>query len=230
MPIKDSNNLILEKMSNSKELQMSKEKTEINFDSLLQDLKDSENEAIRARIETYELKGFNAMEPTIKNNNEAKLELTHLDDLLENQNIDSNHTNLMKITEKDLKDFNELHYIKIKPKENNFEKILIDSCEINKYGNINLLNCIYMLTKKDKNYFKNLFTKFDLENFLFQYKYYQSGQENIILLNNKVLKNTMFIKPDESNFFIYLIEKTIAKIYKHYLNTYNLLASDCTKI
>ena len=83
-----------------------------------------------------------------------------------------------------------------------------------------------MLTKKDKNYFKNLFTKFDLENFLFQYKYYQSGQENIILLNNKVLKNTMFIKPDESNFFIYLIEKTIAKIYKHYLNTYNLLASD----
>ena len=106
MPIKDSNNLILEKMSNSKELQMSKEKTEINFDSLLQDLKDSENEAIRARIETYELKGFNAMEPTIKNNNEAKLELTHLDDLLENQNIDSNHTNLMKITEKDLKDFN----------------------------------------------------------------------------------------------------------------------------
>ena len=226
MPIKDSNNLILEKMSNSKELQMSKEKTEINFDSLLQDLKDSENEAIRARIETYELKGFNAMEPTIKNNNEAKLELTHLDDLLENQNIDSNHTNLMKITEKDLKDFNELHYIKIKPKENNFEKISIDSCEINKYGNINLLNCIYMLTKKDKNYFKNLFTKFDLENFLFQYKYYQSGQENIILLNNKVLKNTMFIKPDESNFFIYLVEKTIAKIYKHYLNTYNLLASD----
>ena len=226
MPIKDSNNLILEKMSNSKELQMSKEKTEINFDSLLQDLKDSENEAIRARIETYELKGFNAMEPTIKNNNETKLELTHLDDLLENQNIDSNHTNLMKITEKDLKDFNELHYIKIKPKENNFEKISIDSCEINKYGNINLLNCIYMLTKKDKNYFKNLFTKFDLENFLFQYKYYQSGQENIILLNNKVLKNTMFIKPDDSNFFIYLIEKTIAKIYKHYLNTYNLLASD----
>ena len=226
MPIKDSNNLILEKMSNSKELQMSKEKTEINFDSLLQDLKDSENEAIRARIETYELKGFNAMEPTIKNNNEAKLELTHLDDLLENQNIDSNHTNLMKITEKDLKNFNELHYIKIKPKENNFEKISIDSCEINKYGNINLLNCIYMLTKKDKNYFKNLFTKFDLENFLFQYKYYQSGQENIILLNNKVLKNTMFIKPDESNFFIYLVEKTIAKIYKHYLNTYNLLASD----
>ena len=226
MPIKDSNNLILEKMSNSKELQMSKEKTEINFDSLLQDLKDSENEAIRARIETYELKGFNAMEPTIKNNNETKLELTHLDDLLENQNIDSNHTNLMKITEKDLKDFNELHYIKIKPKENNFEKISIDSCEINKYGNINLLNCIYMLTKKDKNYFKNLFTKFDLENFLFQYKYYQSGQENIILLNNKVLKNTMFIKPDESNFFIYLVEKTIAKIYKHYLNTYNLLASD----
>ena len=226
MPIKDSNNLILEKMSNSKELQMSKEKTEINFDSLLQDLKDSENEAIRARIETYELKGFNAMEPTIKNNNEAKLELTHLDDLLENQNIDSNHTNLMKITEKDLKDFNELHYIKIKPKENNFEKISIDSCEINKYGNINLLNCIYMLTKKDKNYFKNLFTKFDLENFLFQYKYYQSGQENVILLNNKVLKNTMFIKPDDSNFFIYLIEKTIAKIYKHYLNTYNLLASD----
>jgi len=226
MPIKDSNNVIFEKMSNSKELQMSKEKTEINFDSLLQDLKDSETEAIRARIETYELKGFNAMEPTIKNNNETKLELTHLDDLVENQNIDTNHTNLMKITEKDLKDFNELHYIKIKPKENIFDKILIDSCEINKYGNINLINCIYMLTKKDKNYFKNLFTKFDLENFLFEYKYYQNGQENTILLNNKVLKNTMFIKPDETNFFIYLVEKTIAKIYKHYLNTYNLLASD----
>ena len=132
----------------------------------------------------------------------------------------------MKITKKDLEDFNELHFIKMKFKENIFDKILIDSCEVNKYGNINLLNCIYMLTKKDKNYFKNLFTKFDLENFLFQYKYYQSGQENIILLNNKVLKNTMFIKPNESNFFIYLVEKTIAKIYKHYLNTYNLLASD----
>jgi len=39
----------------------------INFESLYQDLKDAENEAIQARIETYELKGFNAMEPTIKN-------------------------------------------------------------------------------------------------------------------------------------------------------------------
>ena len=207
-------------------MQISKEKTEINFESLYQDLKDSETEAIRARIETYELKGFNAMEPTIKNNNQTKLELTHLDDLLIKENIDTNYINLMKITKKDLEDFNELHFIKMKFKENIFDKILIDSCEVNKYGNINLLNCIYMLTKKDKNYFKNLFNKFDMENYLFEYKYYQNGQENLILLNNKVLKNSFFIKPDESNFFIYLIEKTISKIYKHYLNTYNLLASD----
>ena len=113
-----------------------------------------------------------------------------------------------------------------KPKNIVFDKVLIDSCEINKYGNINLLNCIYMLTKKNKNYFKNLFTKFDIENNLSEFKYYQNGQENVILLNHKIMKNTMFIKPDDSNFWIYLIEKTMAKIYKHYLNTYNLLASE----
>ena len=118
--------------------------------------------------------------------------------------------------------------MKIKIKQNIFDKIVLDSCEINKYGNINLINCIYMLTKKDKNYFQNLFINFDTENEqnLFQLKYYQNGQEENILIDNKVIKNTMFIKPDDTNLWIYLIEKAMAKIYKHYINTYNLLSSE----
>ena len=226
MPIKDSNNLLFEKISNSKELIMSKEKTDINFSSLYQDLRESEADAIKTRIETYELKGFNAMEPTIKNNIEAKSEVISISSLLDAKNIDHNRANLMKITKKDLEDFENLHSLMFKPKNIVFDKVLIDSCEINKYGNINLLNCIYMLTKKDRNYFKNLFSKFDIENNLSEFKYYQNGQENVISLNHKIMKNTMFIKPDDSNFWIYLIEKTMAKIYKHYLNTYNLLASE----
>ena len=87
MPIKDSNNLLFEKISNSKELIMSKEKTDINFSSLYQDLRESEADAIRARVETYELKGFNAMEPTIKNKVEAKLEITSISSLLIEKNI-----------------------------------------------------------------------------------------------------------------------------------------------
>jgi len=221
MPIKDSN-LLFEKNSND----ISKEKTDINFDNLFQDLKNSETEAIQARIERYELKGFNAMEPTIKNSNETKITKTSLNTLIDKKNIDMNYVTLMKLTKKDLEEFDNLHGTKIKSTKNNFDNILLDSLEINKYGNINLVNCIYMLTKKDRNYFQNLFTKFDIENNLFEFKYYQNGQEEKILVSKKIIKNALFIKPDESNFFIYLIEKMLAKIYKHYINTYNLLASD----
>ena len=227
MPIKDSNN-ILEKNSNQKESLVSKEKIEINFDRLYQDLKDSETEAIQTRIESYELKGFNAMEPTIENTNEIKLEKTSISTILDEKNIDLNYIDLMKINRIELEEFKNLHYMKIKIKQNIFDKIVLDSCEINKYGNINLINCIYMLTKKDKNYFQNLFINFDTENEqnLFQLKYYQNGQEENILIDNKVIKNTMFIKPDDTNLWIYLIEKAMAKIYKHYINTYNLLSSE----
>ena len=227
MPIKDSNN-ILEKNSNQKESLVSKEKIEINFDRLYQDLKDSETEAIQTRIESYELKGFNAMEPTIENANEIKLEKTSISTILDEKNIDLNYIDLMKINRIELEEFKNWHYMKIKIKQNIFDKIVLDSCEINKYGNINLINCIYMLTKKDKNYFQNLFINFDTENEqnLFQLKYYQNGQEENILIDNKVIKNTMFIKPDDTNLWIYLIEKAMAKIYKHYINTYNLLSSE----
>ena len=227
MPIKDSNN-ILEKNSNQKESLVSKEKIEINFDRLYQDLKDSETEAIQTRIESYELKGFNAMEPTIENTNEIKLEKTSISTILDEKNIDLNYIDLMKINRIELEEFKNLHYMKIKIKQNIFDKIVLDSCEINKYGNINLINCIYMLTKKDKNYFQNLFINFDTENEqnLFQLKYYQNGQEENILIDNKVIKNTMFIKPDDTNLWIYLVEKAMAKIYKHYINTYNLLSSE----
>ena len=227
MPIKDSNN-ILEKNSNQKESLVSKEKIEINFDRLYQDLKDSETEAIQTRIESYELKGFNAMEPTIENTNEIKLEKTSISTILDEKNIDLNYIDLMKINRIELEEFKNWHYMKIKIKQNIFDKIVLDSCEINKYGNINLINCIYMLTKKDKNYFQNLFINFDTENEqnLFQLKYYQNGQEENILIDNKVIKNTMFIKPDDTNLWIYLIEKAMAKIYKHYINTYNLLSSE----
>lgn len=227
MPIKDSNN-ILEKNSNQKDSLVSKEKIEINFDRLYQDLKDSETEAIQTRIESYELKGFNAMEPTIENTNEIKLEKTSISTILDEKNIDLNYIDLMKINRIELEEFKNWHYMKIKIKQNIFDKIVLDSCEINKYGNINLINCIYMLTKKDKNYFQNLFINFDAENEqnLFQLKYYQNGQEENILIDNKVIKNTMFIKPDDTNLWIYLIEKAMAKIYKHYINTYNLLSSE----
>ena len=227
MPIKDSNN-ILEKNSNQKESLVSKEKIEINFDRLYQDLKDSETEAIQTRIESYELKGFNAMEPTIENTNEIKLEKTSISTILDEKNIDLNYIDLMKINRIELEEFKNWHYMKIKIKQNIFDKIVLDSCEINKYGNINLINCIYMLTKKDKNYFQNLFINFDTENEqnLFQLKYYQNGQEENILIDNKVIKNTMFIKPDDTNLWIYLVEKAMAKIYKHYINTYNLLSSE----
>ena len=203
MPIKDSNN-ILEKNSNQKESLVSKEKIEINFDRLYQDLKDSETEAIQTRIESYELKGFNAMEPTIENTNEIKLEKTSISTILDEKNIDLNYIDLMKINRIELEEFKNWHYMKIKIKQNIFDKIVLDSCEINKYGNINLINCIYMLTKKDKNYFQNLFINFDTENEqnLFQLKYYQNGQEENILIDNKVIKNTMFIKPDDTNLCI----------------------------
>ena len=228
IPIKDSNNLdvVLRKNSNSKESIISKEKANINFETLYQELKDAEAEAIETRIESYELKGFNAMEPTIKNPNQTKLEKTSISTLYDKKNIDMNYMTLMKISKKELDELDNIHSTKIKPKEINFDKIILESIEINKYGNANLINCIYMLIKKDRNYFHNLFSKFDVENNLFEFTYYQHGQEEKIILCNKVIKNTMFIKPDETNFWIYLIEKTIAKIYKHYINTYNLLASE----
>ena len=211
---------------NSKGSLLSKEKVIINFEKLYQDLKDAEAEAIQARIETYELKGFNAMEPTIKNPNQSKLEKTSISTLYDKKNIDMNYMTLMKIIKKELDELDNIHSTKIKPKDIIFDRIILDSIELNKYGNINLINCIYMLIKRDRNYFQNLFSKFDKENNLYEFNYYQHGQEEKILLFNKVIKNTMFIKADESNFWIYLIEKTIAKIYKHYINTYNLLASE----
>jgi hypothetical protein len=83
-----------------------------------------------------------------------------------------------------------------------------------------------MLVKKDNNYFKNLFIKFDPENGKFEFKCYQNGQEEIYSFDGKVMKKTNFIHPPENNYWIYILEKSIAKLYKHYINTYNLLASD----
>ena len=166
------------------------------------------------------------MEPTIKVNNDKPLEVTLVSNLIEKKNIDNNYIELMKLTEQDLSYFEQIHYGKIKFKQNVFDKILIDEIKINKYGNINLVNCIYMLIKKDNNYFKNLFIKFDTESNQYEYKCYQGGQEDIILFGNKVIKNTEFIHPTEGNYWIFFIEKAIAKLYKHFINTYNLLASE----
>lgn len=203
-----------------------KEKISINFDSLYQEIKESEIEACQTRIETYELKGFNSMEPFIKINNNKEKEIITVSSLLEKKNIDNNYIELMKLTEKDLLIFDNIHYGKIKIKQNNFDKINLEEIKINKYGNLNLINCIYMLLNKDRNYFKNLFTKFEIENNQYEYKCYQYGQEEIYLFSNKVIKNTNFIHPHDTNYWIYFIEKAIAKLYKHYINTYNLLASD----
>ena len=166
------------------------------------------------------------MEPTIKVNNDKPLEVTLVSNLVDKKNIDNNYIELMKLTEKDLSFFDQIHYGKIKFKKNIFDKVLIDEIKINKYGNINLVNCIYMIVQKDNNYFKNSFIKFDTENNQYEYKCYQGGQEDIILFGNKVIKNTEFIHPPEGNYWIFFIEKAIAKLYKNYINTYNLLASE----
>ena len=218
----NKNNNITEKEENlndknneSEKLLFPKEKPTINFDSLYQEIKESEIEACQTRIETYELKGFNSMEPTIKINNDIQKEMTLVSSLLEKKNIDLNYIELMKLTENELSFFDKIHYGKLKFKQNFFDKIIIDEIKLNKYGNINLVNCIYMLVKKDKNYFKNLFVKFDIENNEFEYKCYQGGLEEIFLFGNKVIKNTEFIHPSEGNFWIFLVEKSLEKIYKH---------------
>ena len=217
---------ILDKNDGSEEVILIKQKPSINFDNLYQEIRESEIEACQTRIETYELKGFNSMEPFIKNNNDNKKEVTLLSTLIDKKNIDLNYIELMKVTEKDLSFFDSIHYGKLKIKQNNFENILLNDIKVNKYGNINLLNCIYMLTNKDRNYFKKCFVKFDTENNQYEYKCYQNGLEDTILLSNKVIKNTKFIHPPEVNHWIYFIEISISKIYRHYINTYNLLASE----
>ena len=203
-----------------------KEKVKINFDLLYQEIRESEIEASQTRIETYELKGFNSMEPSIKLNNDTKKETTLLSSLIEVKNIDNNYIELMKLTDKDLAYFNDIHYGKVKIKQNTFDKILLEEIKINKYGNINLINCIYMLLNKDRNYFQNMFVKFEPENNVFEYKCYQNGQEETILFSNKIIKNTKFIHPSENNYWIFFVEKALAKLYRHYINTYNLMASD----
>lgn len=217
---------ILDKNDGSEEVYLIKQKPSINFDRLSQEIKESEIEACQTRIETYELKGFNSMEPYIQPNNNNKKEIIPISTLIDKKNIDLNYIEIMKLTEKDLSFFDSIHYGKLKIKQNNFDKILLNDIRVNKFGNVNLLNCIYMLTNKDRNYFKNCFVKFDTENNQFEYKCYQNGQEDTILFSNKVMKNTKFIHSPETNHWIYLIEKSISKLYRHYINTYNLLASE----
>ena len=217
---------ILDKNDGSEEVMLIKQKPTINFDMLYQEIKESEIEACQTRIETYELKGFNSMEPSIQPNNNNKKEVIPISALYDKKNIDLNYIEIMKLSEKDLSFFDGVHLGKLKIKQNSFDKILLNDIKVNKYGNVNLLNCIYMLTNKDKNYFKNCFVKFDTENNQFEYKCYQNGKEDTILFSNKVMKNTKFIHSPETNHWIYLIEKSISKIYRHYINTYNLLASE----
>ena len=166
------------------------------------------------------------MEPFIQLNNNAEREIIELSSLIDKKNIDMNYMELMKITEKDLSIFDNIHNGRLKIKQNNFDKINLEEIRLNKYGNINLINCIHMLLNKDNNYFKNLFIKFEPDNAKFNFKCYQNGQEEIYLFDNKVMKKTQFIHPPENNYWIYILEKSIAKLYKHYINTYNLLASD----
>jgi hypothetical protein len=166
------------------------------------------------------------MEPSIKLNNDDKKEMLLVSTLVDKKNIDNNYMELMKLTEKDLSFFDDIHYGKVKIKQNIFDKIFLEDIKLNKYGNINLINCIYMLLNKDKNYFKNLFIKFEPENNEYEYKCYQNGQEETIFFGNKIIKNTQFIHPPEPNYWIFFVEKSISKLYRHYINTYNLLASD----
>ena len=205
---------------------INKEKINIDFEQLLSEIRDTEIEASKTRIETFELKGFNSMEPSNEITKVEEQNVILISNLIDKKNIDMNYMELMKITDKDLQIFDNIHNGKVKVKEIVFDKIILEEIQLNKYGNINLVNCIYMLLNKDKSYFKNCFVKFDLENLKFEYKCYKNGQEKKYLFDHKVIKNTEFIRPDDSNYWIYFIEKSIAKNYKHFINTYNLLASD----
>ena len=176
---------------------------------MIQEIRESEIEASQTRIETYELKGFNSMEPSIQLNNNEKKEPILVSAIIEAKNIDENYMEIMKITNEDLDYFKDIHYGKVKIKRNTFDKIYLEEIKVNKYGNINLLNCIYMLLNKDNNYFQNMFIKFEPEQNEFEYKCYLNGQEETILFGNKIIKIQNLFIPLRTIFGFFLLKNQL---------------------
>ena len=141
--------------------------------------------------------------------------------LIKNDNI--NNGNIL--LQKDIDTITSNKINKIKAKECDFNKIDIDNISLGKYANVNIINCIEALNRKKEGYFKNMFTKFDTENKIFEITFFKKGRSRNIILDNKKLKDSPFIKCPDNNFWIYLIEKGFAFLYKHYINIIPLLAS-----
>ena len=169
------------------------------------------------------------MTPNIqKEKLDKDLKLVKIHKLLSDEYIDNNISEF-EITKDDIKLIKESKYGRMKFKEITFDEIILGNLLLNKYGNINLINCIFILNQKKKSYFKHLFTKFNIEKGEFEIKNFKNGKNRKLLFDNKILKNSLFLHPSDKNFWIYILEKSIAKSVENYVNTIPLLASDIFK-
>lgn len=198
---------------------------EIKFDNIIKEIKECDIESNQYRIEKYELKGFNSMTPNIKKEkNEENVIKIH--SLFKEEFIDLNYTE-WNLTQKDISEIGQLKFGHMKYKECTFKTIVTDSFKIGKFGNVNILNCIYFMNEKKEEYFKKIsFSKFNIEGGLFIVNLFKKGKMKRIQFDNKVIKSSPFIHCSEKNFWVYLIEKALAKITKNYINTIPLLGND----
>lgn len=205
---------------------LSNQLPEIKFDNIIREIQECDIEANQYRIEKYELKGFNSMTPNIKTNNKD-IKMIKIHSLLKDEFIDPNYLD-WNITQKDINEINQLKFGRMKYKECLFNKIFYDDANFTtgKYGNVNLLNCIFFLNSKKEKYFEKIFSKFDIEKGEYEVNLFKKGKKKIMLFDNKIMKGTPFIHCPEKNFWIYLIEKGIALIMKNYINTIPLLSNE----
>ncbi len=230
----DNKNNLIEIKSNNNDIQIKEDNNliklnssipKINFDNLYTEISQSDIISFQNRIETYELKGFNSLTANIKpSNNKPKLIKIHK--LFNKDLIDNNNLYLRNISQQDINIINSLKHGHMKHKEVNFYIIDLDNINLNKYGNINLINVIIGISKINKNYLKKMFLNFDIENGNFDINLYKNGKKKLYKFDNKIIKNTLFIHPYEKNFWIYLIEKGIAKLCSNYINSIRLLSSE----
>ena len=87
--------------------------------------------------------------------------------LFKEEFIDLNYTE-WNLTQKDISEIGQLKFGHMKYKECTFKTIVTDSFKIGKFGNVNILNCIYFMNEKKEEYFKKIsFSKFNIEGGLF---------------------------------------------------------------
>ena len=167
------------------------------------------------------------MTPNIQKE-KLELKLVKIHKLINGENIDDNISEF-NISEEDIKLIKESKYGRMKFKECTFDDIILGNLQLNKFGNINLVNCVFILNQKKKSYFKHLFTKFNIEKGEYEIKNFKNGKNRKLLFDNKILKGSLFLHPSDKNFWIYILEKSIAKSVESYINTIPLLASDIFK-